>query len=225
MPTFTSIVSPTGAKATGRRTLLEIIDELARPVNAADETVRALAADSFRAAVRTINRKGFWPWEIQEEDVSITANTPLSTVTSAIKKPLAMHFLDEAAGTEDQPISYMPYDKFLESYSLDITSEPYIYTIPNLYETGQIQWFPTPGSDDNARFAFYRVTPIPRNETEAVEIPDYATEMYMAEAWVEFVKRCPAARSALDPGISVGKAHMAFREMSAHVNSPGDRSR
>jgi len=73
MPTFGGIVVPTGAEASGRRTLLDVVDELARPVDASDTTIRALAADAFRAAVRTMNRKGCWPWEYQEEDVAITS--------------------------------------------------------------------------------------------------------------------------------------------------------
>src|SRR3990167_11554128 len=102
MPTVGGVVVATTAEASGRRTLLDIVDELARPINAADSTVRALAADAFRAAVRTMNRKGLWPWEVLQEDVTITATQAFSTVTSAIKKPLAMHYLDAAGGTPDE---------------------------------------------------------------------------------------------------------------------------
>lgn len=225
MPTFGGIVVSTGAQATGRRTFLDIIDELARPVDAADTTIRALAADSFRAAVRTMNHKGNWPWEHQEEDVAITANQRFSTVTSAIKKPLAMHKLNAAGGTRDERIRYISFDRFVEIYNLDVTSDSYMYTIPNLFETGQIRWFPTPGSNDNARFTFYRVTPLPRNEQESVEIPEHTLGPYMAFAWYEFLKRIPSEQRAFPISVALADARMAFREISAHVNSSGDRSR
>ena len=225
MPTFGGIVVPTGAEASGRRTLLDVVDELARPVDASDTTIRALAADAFRAAVRTMNRKGCWPWEYQEEDVAITANVRFSSVTSAIKKPLSMHLLDAAAGTEDQRISYVPYDVFREQYTLDIDSDPLRYTIPNLFETGQIRWFPRPSAADNARFAFWRVTPAPRAEQETIEVPDYAVEVYTALAWAEFLKRLPTRQQPFPIVVALAEARQAFKEMSAHVNSPGDRSR
>lgn len=225
MPTIGGIVVSTGTEASGRRTLLDIVTELARPVDAADTTVQALAGDAFRAAVRTMNRKGLWPWEIMEEDVAITVNERFSSVTGPIKKPLAMHFLDEAGGTRDQPIDYLPYDRFVEKYTLDISSEPHTYTIPNLFETGQIRWFPTPSSNDNARFTYYRATPAPRTEQETVEIPDYVIESYMAFAWLEFLKRLPSTQRPFPILIAQQEAVGAFREISAHVVSPGDRSR
>lgn len=226
MPTFGGIVVPTSAEATGRRAFSDVIDELARPVDASDTTVRALAADAFRAAVRTMNRKGLWPWEVQEEELTISVNQKFSgTAGNAIKKPLAMHYLSATGGTEDQPIEYKPYDEFLEKYNLNITAQPYCYSIPQLFETGQIQWYPIPSGNDYAKFAYYRVTPAPRIETEPVEVPDYAIEVYTALAWVEFVKRCPAAKSVIDISVAMKMAKDAFREISAHVRAPGDRSR
>ena len=94
MPTFGGIVVPTGQESSGRRTLLDIVDELARPFNAADTTIRALAGDAFRAAVRTMNRKGNWPWELQDEPLTQTINNAHTTLTSSVKKPLAMYYLD-----------------------------------------------------------------------------------------------------------------------------------
>lgn len=224
MPTFGGIVVSTGgAAADGRRTLLDIVDELARPINSADETVRALAADSFRAAVRTMNRKGCWPWEYQDEEVSITANNSFSTASSAVKKPLAMHLT--SGGIRDQRLHYISYDRFMELYSQNITSQPTCYTLPNIFETGQVQWFPIPGSSDTARFTYYRVTPAPRTESEAVEIPDYCIEAYMAFALAEFMKRLPKSQRSMDVGVAIQEARQAFREISAHVNSSGDRMR
>lgn len=225
MPTVSGIVVATGGQATGRRTLLDIVNELARPVNATDSKIRAYAADAFRAAVRWMNIKGNWPWEIMDEDVAITANNRFSTVTSAIKKPLAMHYLNASGGTRDQKIYYMAYDRFVEKYSLDTSSDPHTYTIPNLFETGQIRWHPIPVSNDNTRLTYYRATPAPRNENAAVEIPDHALENYMSRAWYEFMKRLPSIQRPVSLLIARDDAKVAFREISAHVNRPGDRSR
>lgn len=220
-----SVIAPTSSKGTGRRTFLDIVDELSRPLDADDDTVRAVAADAFRSAVRKMNTKGLWPWEIQEEDLTITVNERFSSTQSAIKKPLAMHYLNAVGGTEDQPISYVSYDRFLEQYTLDVTGEASCYTIPNLFETGQIRWFPVPSGNDNARFAFYRVTPIPMIMDEPVEIPDYAIETYMAAAWVELVKRLPLAQQFMPMTTAFAEWRIAFRELSSHVNAPSDRSR
>lgn len=225
MPTFSGIVVATGTEAEGRRTLLDVINELARPVDASDSTILGLAADAFRAAVRTMNRKGLWPWEIQDEDITIATNERFYTVNGAIKKPLALHYLDEAGGTRDQQIWYMSYDRFVETYNLDFAGEAHTYTIPNLFETGQLRLFPVPSSDDNARFTYYRVTPPPKLEQEAVEIPDHAIEPYMALAWAEFLKRLPSQQRPFPISVAVSEARTAFRELSAHVASPGDRTR
>ena len=225
MPTFGGIVVATGSESAGRITLLEVIDELARTVNAADTTIRSLAGDAVRAAIRTMNRKGLWPWEYQEEDVNLTSGAQFSTVTSAIKKPLSMHLMDEAAGTENRRLDYIPYDVFREKYTLDVTSEPQFYTIPNLYETGQVRWYPVPGAAYSARFAFYRVTPAPRNESEVIEVPDYAFEAYKSRAWYEFCKRLPMNKRPMALDFAAAESRLAFREISAHVNAPGDRRR
>src|SRR5882762_1147305 len=94
MPTVGGIVVATGAEASGRRTLLDIIDDLSRPVDVSDTTIRALSGDAFRSAVRTMKRKGSWPWEIRDEPMTQTINSPFTTVTGAIKKPLAMYYLN-----------------------------------------------------------------------------------------------------------------------------------
>ena len=226
MPTFGGIVVATGgAPASGRRTLLDITTELARPINATDTTILALAGDAFRAAVGRMNIKGNWPWEVQDEDVAITLNNKFSSVSGTIKKPLAMHFLDEAGGVRDQPISYQSYEVFVEKYTMDVSSEPHTYTFVNLFETGQIRWFPTPSSNDNARFSYYRATPEPRAEQEVVEIPEHVMQVYMAIAWEEFLKRVPAVQRPFSIAVAMDRAQRAFNEISAHVTSPGDRSR
>lgn len=223
MPTFGGfVVATSGAPAEDRRAFSDIIDELARPVNAGDSTVRALAADAFRAAVRTMNRRGNWPWEIQEEDVTIAANNSFSSVVSVIKKPLAMHLLSAAGGVRDQRIVYLSYERFMQVSNQNISSQAWYYTVPNLFETGQIQWWPIHSSADNARFTFYRVTPAPRQETETVEIPDYAIEAYMACAWYEFLKRLPSEQRPFPIAIALSDRRDAFREISAQAASTGD---
>lgn len=225
MATISGIVVPTGTQATGRRTLLDIVDELSRPVDASDTTVRAIAGDAFRAAVRKLNRKGLWPWEIQDEDISITQDQPFITIVTAIKKPIALHYLNAVGGTRDQPLNYISYDRFLEKYTLDITGQSYLYTIPNLFETGQIRLFPIPSADDNARFSFYRVTPAPKTEQETIEVPDYVLETYVSFAWVEFLKRLPSAQRPFPISVALSEQQNSFRELCSHVNTPGDRSR
>lgn len=225
MPTPTSLVVSTSSEAVGRRRFGEIIDELARPINPDDETIRALAGDAFRAAVRTMDRKGLWPWEMQDEDITITGGQRFVTASGVIKKPLAMFYTNGAGGTERQRIDYLPYDEFLEAYNLDVSGQAFLYTIPNLFETGQIRLYPAPTSGDAARFSYYRSTPPPRQEDETVEIPDYATEVYMAYAWFELMKRVPAAQQRFPLGAALASAQLAFREISAHIASPGDRTR
>ena len=225
MPTFGGIVVATGSEASGRVTLLDVANELARTVNASDPTTLALAKDAIRSAIRVMNRKGCWPWEYQEEDVAITSNNKFSTVASAIKKPLSMHLLVSAGGTEDQRLAYVPYDIFREKYNMNVSSDPLYYTIPNLFETGQIRWYPTPSANDNARFAFWRVTPAPRAEDEVIEVPEYAFEAYMSRAWYEFAKRLPNNQRPMPIQFAAAEASVAFRELSSHVTSSGDSSR
>lgn len=222
MPTIGGIVVSTGQEAGGRRTLLDIMDELSRPFDASDSTIRALAGDAFRAAVRTMNRKGNWPWELQDEDITQTANSPYSTVTGAIKKPLAMYYLDGSSLPYER-IGYQEYEYLVETYDLSIAGRPTRYSIPNMFETGRIRWYPIADSALNCRFTYYRVTPAPRDEQEPVEVPDYAIETYMAFAWFELAKRLPAAQARFPLTIAKADAMLAFKELCAHVNAPGDR--
>lgn len=219
------VVGTGGAPASGRRTLAELVDELARTVNSNDNKIRALAGDSVRAAVRRINSKGCWPWEYSEEEITLTPSNKFASVQSSIKKPLSMHYLTASGGNEREPLAFESYDRFLECYSLDIAGRAHTYTIPNLFETGQIRFFPIPTSADVASFKFYRITPAPRSESETVEMPDYASEMYMAFAWEEYQKRLPKGQRTMDIPVAMAASREAFRAMSAHVASPGDRSR
>jgi len=226
MATISGIVVATGgAPTTSRRTLLEVIDELARPVSGSDTTIRALAKDAFRAAVNKFNRKGLWPWEILTEDIAITSGNQYSSTTGPIKKPLAMHKLTAAGGVRDERIQYFSFDRVMEMDDLNVSAPVWGYTIPNLFETGQIQWLPTPNVSDNTRFTYYRATPAPRNEQEVIEIPDYALDAYIAVAFYEFLKRLPSQQRPYELGMAMNDARAAFREMSAHVTAPGDRTR
>lgn len=226
MPTIGGlVVGGTGIEKSGRTPLREVIDELARPVNVDDSTVRALASEAFRAAVRVMNRRGLWPWEILDEDLNITAGNPFATATGAIKKPLAMHYLNGAGGTPDERIAYTPYDIFLESYTLDISGHAHTYTVPNMFESGQVRFFPVPDSNDYARMTYYRVTAAPKTEEASIEVPDWALEVYKSFAWVEFLKRLPPSQQAIPLAVAMEDARQAFKQLSAIVASPGDRTR
>ena len=98
-----------------------------------------------------------------------------------------------------------------------------MYSVVNLFETGQIRWYPIPVAAENCRLTHYRITPAPRIESEAVEIPDYAIEAYSAYAMLELSKRLPAAQARYPLTIAIAEARQAFRELAAHVNAPGDR--
>ena len=225
MPTISGIVVATGTEAAGRCTFSDVVDELSRTVDASDSTVRAIAGDAFRSAVRTMNRKGVWPWEILDEDITLAANTDKYTISGPVKKPLAMHFLSASGGVRDQRIDYQPYELFVEEYDLNVTGQPLIYTIPNLFETGQVRFYPIPDATDYVRFTYARVTPAPKSETEVVEVPDWAIETYMAFAWVEFIKRLKGSQQPFPLSVALAEARLSFRELSASVNAPGDRTR
>ena len=219
------LIVATSSEANDRVSFGEVIDELARPINADDEDILALAADSFRAAIRTMDRKGLWPWEIQDENITITANEKFVAVSGRIKQPLSLFYTSGAGGRERIRIAYKSYDRFLSENFLDIAGLADTYTIPNLFETGQIRLHPVPTANDTARFSYYRSTPTPRVRDESLEIPAYAMEVYMAYAWFEFVKRTPAAQQRFPLAVAKGDAQLAFREISAHVASSGDRVR
>lgn len=226
MPTISGIVVATGgSEANDRRTLLDVASEMARTINGADETIIATASDAFRAAVRTMNRKGLWPWEILDEDLVMTPNVAFTTLQGVVKKPLAMHYTDTAGGTPNRPITYCPYDRFVEAYSLALTEQPSVYTIPNFFETGQVRWGGIPAAAYTARFNYYRVTPAPRTPDEVIEIPDHAIEGYMGYAWLEFCKRLSSRMRPFPIEVALEQAREAFSELSAHVNASGDVSR
>lgn len=226
MPTPSGIVVATGGEAvSGRRTLLDIMDELSTPINKDDDKVRRLAADAFRAAVRTMNQKGCWPWELQKQEVALVSSGRFSTISGNVKKPLSMHYLTAPGGLESQRIGLMTHDRFVEKYNIDLYGQPYIYTYENLFETSQIMWFPVPSAAYTARFHFYRVTPAPRVEQEPVEIPDHAIETYMKVAWYEFLKRLPTQQQPFPMAVAMADMRQSFKELSAHVAAPGDRSR
>ena len=222
MPTIGGIVVPTGGESDDRRTLLDIVDELSRPFDASDTTIRALAGDAFRAAVRTMNRKGNWPWELQDEPLTQTINNAHTTLTSSVKKPLAMYYLDGNSQPWER-IAYIEYETLVEKYDLSTSGRPTMYSVTNLFETGQIRWHPIPVAAENCRLTHYRITPAPRVESEAVEIPDFATECYMSFAFYELAKRLPAAQARFPLTIAKADALQAFMELAAHVNAPGDR--
>ena len=58
-----------------------------------------------------------------------------------------------------------------------------------------------------------------------MEIPETAIEVYKAFAWYEMLKRIPSAQAAFPIAVALNEARLAFREISAHVATPGDRTR
>lgn len=227
MPTIGGVVVATGGNASNRRTLREVVDELARPINASDETVRALAGDSFRAAVRRLNQKGAWPWEVQEQEITWTSGTHTYTVSGNVKLPLAMHIMTATAGVREEHILYVPYERFVEMCNMNIPSmsRPTHYTISNFFENGNVRFWPTPSSSRVCKFTYYRNTPAPRNEDAALEIPESVTENYMAFAWEEFIKRLPSEQRPMPLRAAMEARRDAFREMSSFAARSGDRYR
>ena len=225
MPTIAGVVVSTGAESNNRRTLSDVASEMARTINGADETIIALASDAFRAAVHTMNLKGNWPWEMLDEDLVISANNSFTTCIGVIKKPLSMHYTEGAGGVQKQTIGYVPYARFLEGYNLNLTGSPQKYTIPNMFETGQIRWFPIPPAADNARFNYYRATPAPRRLEETIEIPEHAIQGYMGYAWLEFCMRLSSRQRPFPIEVALRKSEQSFKELSAHVSNPGDMTR
>lgn len=226
MPTIGGFVVATGSQPqSGRRLFREVIDELSAPIDGDDSTVRRLASDAFRAAVRTMNRRGSWPWEYREQTIAMNSNVSTSSVTDLIKKPLSMHYIDPTNGRPWQRIGYVPVDKFRERFAINFSGRPFQYTVPDLFDSGTVEWFPIPSTTDSCRFAYYRMTPVPRIEDEALEIPENASEVYTAYAWAEFMKRLPSAQQPMPLVVALSEARTAFKEFSAHVVAPGDRSR
>lgn len=224
MPTVSGVILPTGSHATGRRTLSDVVDELVFPIDD-DDKIKAFAADAFRSAVRRMNFKGCWPWELQTEDLTITNGVRTVSILGAMKKPLSMHLLTASGGTENKKLGFIAYDVYAEKYSLDYSYEPTAYTIQNFFETGQVIFWPKPDATYYARLNYYRVTPSPKLDNDTIEIPDYAIEAYMAFAWYEFLKRLPSAQRPFDIAVALGASRDAFREISAHVVRTGDRAR
>jgi len=133
-----------------------------------------------------------------------------------------MYYLDDS-NLPWERIAYIEYENLVEKYDLSLPGRPNRYSVPNMFETGQIRWHPIPPSAEDCQLTYYRVTPAPRTESETVEIPDYATEAYSAYAMLELSKRLPAAQARYPIALAISEARQAFRELAAHVNAPGDR--
>jgi len=223
--TLGPIVSATSGAAADRRTFGELVDELARPYDADDTTIRALAADAIRAAIRKFNAMGCWDWEIQSVEITTSANVSSYALPQAYKRPLSCHLLAASGGLRKDRISYILYNVFVEYSSLNTTGTASAYTLKNQFETGQITFYPQPTSTAYYQLDYYRETPRPRNDSEAIEIPEYALEAYMAEAWYEFAKRMPAERRGADLSLLRADASMARARITSFVSTDFDMVR
>lgn len=178
--------------------------------------------DAIRSAIRKYNALGNWPWERQEIEITTTNGTESYTVPQAVKKELGLYRLDSSGGRRDQRLAFVPYETYIEAYSVNCDSTPWCYTVNNLFETGQILLYPRPVSTEYLLFLYGRETPRPRLEDDPVEFPDWASEGYMSEAWYEFLKRLPQDRRPSDLGLARLDAERMRRRMMAFINSPGD---
>ena len=225
MPGLSGIIAPSTVMAADRRTFGDLVDEIARPIDADDSTVRALAMDALRAAIRKFNALGGWPWERQNVELTITANQADYTLPQRFKKEMSLHRVNDTGGRRDEKLQYVSYEIFVGAYDLEADGTPWLYTLHNVFETGQLTLFPRPSQNDFMRLDYYRETPRPTSESTPMEIPEYALEAYVAEAWYEFLKRLPSERRLFDLGTARQDAYLMAARIKAFVNSPGDMSR
>lgn len=225
MAGLAGIVAPTSSYAADRRVFGTLVDEIARPIDADDSTVRALAMDAIRAAIRKFNAMGGWPWEIQTVEITQASGQATYTLPTPFKKEISLHRLDATGGNPDDRLLYVPYQTFITAYDLSRSGTPIFYSAANVFETGQLSLYPIPQAADFLQLDYYRETPRPTSESTPMEIPEYALEAYMAEAWYEFLKRLPSERRLFDLGTARADAFQMMGRIKAFVNTPGDSAR
>lgn len=212
-------VSPTGAAATDRRTFLELKNELAMAANPDDEVTLAIAGMAINAAIRSYNRYN-WPWEVLEQDISISSGTESYALTQPFKAPLSCYLLESSR--PHNRLGFIPWTSFINEYSHDYDGQPTIYTLENVHENSQITFWPRPQSSYTARLWYYRRTPVMKNDSEPFEALPEAEEAYMAWAWYEFVKRL-GGDWLNRLGTAYADARSARAELVAMVAERGDQ--
>lgn len=214
-------VFPTTSASADRTTFGDLKADLARPVNPDDPTVLAIAGDAVIAALKAYSRYN-WPWDVVSQDISIVSGTELYTLNQKFKLPVSCYLLD-GASRPDKRLGYMIYASFLEAYSQNWDGEPRLYTIPNAFEGGQVQFYPRPTATYTARLHYYRMGSYRfRDDSTPLEIPDYADEPIRAWAWYEFMMRLGGAANLARVPEARRAALNSRAELVALVNSRGD---
>lgn len=220
MPFTGPQVFSTAAAAIDRRTFGDMKSELARPYNPNDETTLAIAGDCVNSAIRKYNRK-VWPWEILSADVTFGANDNTQPLPQPFKKPLAAYQL--IAPNQDRRLSYIPYESFIEYHSIRATGQPTVYTLRNVFETGQVTVFPIPISSTDVSVFYYRRTPILRKDAEPFEGPPEFEEAILSEARYSIMQRRPGTSGILLSDARVAAA-VADRELVQFAAMRGDNT-
>ena len=214
-------VFPTTSASADRTTFGDLKADLARSINADDPTVLALAGDAVISALKIYSRFN-WPWDLISQDISVVSGTDTYALAQKFKLPMAAFMLD-GSSRPDKRITYIPYGAFLESYSANQDGEPRLYTIPNAFESGQVQLYPRPASTYNIRLHYYRMAAYRfRTDDTPLEIPDYADEAIRAMAWYELLKKLGGNANIARLPSARADAMSARAELVALVNSRGD---
>ncbi len=215
---FGPTVVPTSSAAIDRRTFGEIKRELAAPYNPDDDTTLALAADAWNSAIRAYNRY-CWPWELLTVDLAIVAGTDTYALPQAFKMPKAASRLDTSSRPYRRLI-YQPYDSFVDNYQSNLTATEWMYTLRNVFETGQVTFYPVPSAADTVRLWYYRRTPTLRRDEEPVEAPEEACEAMMD--WARYLLVSGKISDAGRIDIAYRQAMMSRAELVAFALDRGD---
>lgn len=209
----------TGVAASARRSFGELKRELALPINPDDDTTLAIAGDSINSAIRAYNRF-CWPWEVLSTDIALTNGTDTYVLPQAFKKELSCFFL--SGSRLNDRISYIRYDEFLQEQVLNQTGIPRLYTLVNVFETGQVTFYPTPGSSYNVRLHYFRRTPTMQRDEDPLEMPAEAEGAYLCWARYEMALRTagPAQMSRLSAAKQ--EAYSSRAELVSHVEMRSD---
>jgi hypothetical protein len=220
MPGVGLIVSSSTSPAQERRRLIDLKSELARGYNPDDANTLALAQDAINAAIRVYNRYN-WPWEVMSHTLAIASSTSDYTLPTWFKAPLALHLT--SSGRKNKRLGYIPYDTFVTEYDLKRDGEPFLYTVKNHHETGQVTLYPRPGSAYTAEIDYYRRTPLLTSDQTPCDFPPEAEEGVMAWAWYEFAKRVGGDFGAARIATAYADARNARTELVAMVAERGDQ--
>ena len=218
-------VAPVTAQAVARRTLGELITDLTLAYDDSDTTIRRQGRVAIQGAIRKMNTMGAWDWEILGEEITIVADQADYALQAHFKRELDMHYLDSSGGRRDEPFTFYPYQKFLARHSLKEDAKAWSYTLKNVFESGVLTLFPRPSQADVAFIDYYRETPIPKQDHEPLEIPEYALAVIEDEAWYRLLRMMPAERRTSDIAFARDDARKAWSRIRAFLAVATDLSR